>query len=157
MLEREKKMIKVILLNEIKSKSSPQQKQFQIWVNQIIETIPNKIPKNANEICIAIISRDTSTQLNETYRHKKGPTNVLSFNYDAITSESLGDLAICAELVEAEAVDQQKSIEAHWAHLTVHGVLHLLGYDHIADDDAFTMETLETQIIKKIGFDNPYV
>lgn len=149
-------MINVILLNEIKSKTIPSKKQFQQWVDAVVKIIPEKIPKNASEICIAIVDRETSAQLNETYRHKNGPTNVLSFNYDAIETESLGDLAICAELVEAEARDQEKLVESHWAHLTVHGVLHLLGYDHIIDADAAIMEPLEIEILQKLGLGNPY-
>src|SRR3990167_272434 len=143
-------MIKVILLKKLTLKKPPSQKKFQTWVDQVTKTIPEKIPKNCREIGIAIIDKKTSAALNKTYSHKIGATNVLSFTYQAIPgidSETLGDLAICAELVEREL---------QWAHLTVHGVLHLLGYDHIEENDANIMEALEITILDKLGFENPY-
>ena len=99
------------------------------------------------------------TRLNETFRHKTGPTNVLSFpNTPEMDSEdtSLGDIAICTMIVEQEAHAKSITTASHWAHLTVHGLLHLLGYDHIDASDANTMETLETQILASLGIDNPY-
>lgn len=152
-------MIKVILLNEHNIKKLPSQKKFQQWIDQVNKTIPEKISKNYHEVCISIIDKKTSAELNETYRHKKGPTNVLSFPYDpipGIISKTLGDLAICAELVITEAQAQDKKPESHWAHLTIHGVLHLLGYDHIIDADADIMEALEVKILGELGFNNPY-
>ena len=152
-------MITVILLNDSDFKSIPTLEEFQTWVDCVVKTIPEKIPENCGEICISMIDKESSTALNETYREKKGPTNVLSFNYDAmpgVPQNSLGDLAICAEVVKEEALAQHKTIESHFAHLTIHGVLHLLGYDHIFDADATMMEALEIKILEKLQFDNPY-
>lgn len=151
--------IAVTILNETDIKNIPVKKKFQKWINQVTKTIPDKIPKNCSEICISIVDKKTSAALNETYRQKKGATNVLSFTYvttPGIPQISLGDLAICAEIVEIEAAAQHKNSESHWAHLTIHGILHLLGYDHVVDDDALIMETLEIKLLNKLGYENPY-
>ena len=150
-------MISLILQNDIAFDRTPAAEKFQLWVDQTIQAIPEKIPDTCFEICISIIDKETSAHLNETYRQKKGSTNVLSFNYEPIpgeTQESLGDLAICAEIVENEA---PLNTEAHWAHLTIHGILHLCGYDHIIDSDAEIMEALEITILKQLGFKDPYL
>lgn len=152
-------MIKVILLNQNKIKPHPTKKKFQHWVNQTLKIIPKKIPRHAREICIVIVDRKTSAKLNKIYRNKKSGTNVLSFPYEktpGIQSTSLGDLAICADIVAIEAKTQHKKLESHWTHLTVHGVLHLLGYDHVQDRDAVVMEKLEIEILKKLEIKNPY-
>ncbi|MEE4244633.1 MAG: rRNA maturation RNase YbeY, partial [Kangiellaceae bacterium] len=97
---------------------------------------------------------------NSQYRQKDKPTNVLSFAADIpnyIESDLLGDLAICAVVVEQEALVQNKKLSDHWAHLTVHGCLHLLGYDHIEDSDAEKMEALEVTALRKLGIDDPYL
>jgi len=153
------KMINVILLNEINFARTPSLVKFQTWVNTVTKNMPEKIPANCGEIGISIIDTETSADLNNTYRGKKGPTNVLSFHYDAIPGvpqESLGDLAICAEVVENEANAQHKNTESHWAHLTIHGVLHLLGYDHENDQDAELMEALEIKLLHHLNIENPY-
>ena len=106
------------------------------------------------EICIRVASKKESASLNKTYRNKKGATNVLSFPADI--SPLLGDLVICAALVNEEAREQHKTAKAHWAHLVIHGTLHLLGYDHIKNKEATEMEALEVKILHKLGFDNPY-
>ena len=96
---------------------------------------------------------------NARYRHKPGPTNVLSFPFEAdipLEVPLLGDLVICAAVVEREAREQDKPIEAHWAHMLVHGTLHLLGYDHVTDAQAHEMETTEIQLLQQLGFSNPY-
>ncbi len=152
-------MITVVLIDDVRDENAPVLKQFQHWVDETLAVVSEKVPGSCTEVCISIIDPDTSAELNQTYRQKSGPTNVLSFTYDPIPGvqpESLGDLAICAELVESEALAQHKKSAAHWAHLTVHGVLHLLGYDHIAEDEAVMMESLEIQILQKLGFENPY-
>lgn len=153
-------MITVILQNDIASSRVPTEMQFQQWVDAVAALIPDKISTYSHEIGIAIIDVDTSASLNEKYRQKKGPTNVLSFTYDAMPEseqESLGDLAICAAVVETEAKTQRKLLESHWAHMTIHGMLHLLGYDHVDDNDATLMETLEIKILNYLGFKDPYV
>ena len=111
------------------------------------------------ELSVRIVDEQESATLNQQYRGKAGPTNVLSFPFDAVTPEPLpmlGDLVICAPVVGREAAEQNKSVEAHWAHMCVHGVLHLLGYDHVGDRDAEVMETLETDILLGLGFPAPY-
>lgn len=112
-------------------------------------------------LCIRVVDEAESAELNSTYRHKQGPTNVLSFPFAApdgleLETNYLGDLVICAPVVEREAETQQIPLMAHWAHMTIHGVLHLLGYDHIIAEDAEVMEQLEAQILTQLGFANPY-
>jgi len=115
-------------------------------------------------LSLRIVSAAESQQLNHDYRGKNKPTNVLTFpmqletEFDAFSmpEKILGDLAICAEVVAREAKQQNKTAEAHWAHMVVHGMLHLQGFDHIEDDEAQQMETLETQIMLQLGFADPY-
>lgn len=112
-----------------------------------------------SEVTIRIVGDDESGQLNGQYRGKNGPTNVLSFPFEApagITVPLAGDLVICAPVVEKEAKDQHKALEAHWAHMVVHGMLHLQGYDHIDDNDAEVMEALEVRLLAQLGYGNPY-
>lgn len=152
-------MITVVLIDDVQDENAPVLKQFQHWVDEALAVVSEKVPDSCIEVCISIVDPQTSADLNQTYRQKSGPTNVLSFTYEPIPGvqpESLGDLAICAELVESESLAQHKKSSAHWAHLTVHGVLHLLGYDHIEEDEAVVMESLEIQILQKLGFENPY-
>ena len=111
------------------------------------------------ELSVRIVDEQESAALNQQYRGKAGATNVLSFPFDAVTPEPLpilGDLVICAPVVIREAQQQNKPAEAHWAHMCVHGVLHLLGYDHAGDSDAQVMEALETAILLDMGFPAPY-
>lgn len=115
---------------------------------------------NEVELCIRIVDETESADLNQRYRGKSYPTNVLSFPCDADLPEGLaplGDLVICASVVEAEAAAQNKPLESHWRHLVVHGVLHLLGYDHIGDDEAQIMENEERAILARLGVADPYV
>ncbi len=114
-------------------------------------------PKDA-ELTLRVVNEAESTALNETYRHKQGPTNVLSFPFEAppeVESALLGDVVICAPVVLREAVIQGKTLEAHWAHLVAHGVLHLLGYDH-DEAQAEAMELLEIRILAGLGYPDPY-
>ena len=112
-----------------------------------------------SEVTIRIVDAEESASLNAQFRHKTGPTNVLSFPFEApagITVPLAGDLIICAPVVEKEACEQQKTTSAHWAHMVVHGMLHLQGYDHIEDDEAEAMEALEIRLLAQLGFGNPY-
>ena len=112
------------------------------------------------EVTVRIVDSEESQQLNRDYRGKDKPTNVLSFPFEmppGIELDLLGDLVICRQVVEQEADEQQKPLMAHWAHMVVHGSLHLLGYDHIDDDEAEEMESLETEILQKMGFEDPYI
>lgn len=113
------------------------------------------------EVAIRIVSTTEMVQHNQTYRQKNGPTNVLSFPADLPEDLSdefpmLGDIIICAEVVNHEAVQQKKAQDAHWAHMVVHGIFHLLGHDHVNDQEAEEMEALEIDVLKKLGFNNPY-
>lgn len=151
--------ITIELQNNKKFTGIPTHSQCQSWVEKTLTTAPNAISQNKKTLTIRIVDEAESTLLNETYRHKKGPTNILSFQSDPIpgfAAESLGDLAICAPLVVKEATLQHKKIAAHWAHLLIHGVLHLLEYDHMRDEDAQVMEALEIKILHDLGFANPY-
>ncbi|MEZ8797154.1 rRNA maturation RNase YbeY [Vibrio cyclitrophicus 1F53] len=133
----------------------PTKQDIQLWLNK---TIP-QFQENA-ELTVRIVDTQESHQLNHEYRGKDKPTNVLSFPFEAppgIELDLLGDLIICRQVVEKEAEEQNKPLLAHWAHMVVHGSLHLLGYDHIEDDEAEEMESLETEIMQTMGFEDPYI
>lgn len=112
----------------------------------------------AGELTVRIVDEAESADLNGRFRHKNYPTNVLSFNYDAeaLDMPVLGDLVICAPVVAREASEQGKELRAHWAHMVVHGVLHLLGHDHENEDDAQVMEARERELLATLGFADPY-
>lgn len=133
----------------------PTEQDIQLWLDK---TIP-QFQENA-ELTVRIVDTQESHQLNHEYRGKDKPTNVLSFPFEAppgIELDLLGDLIICRQVVEKEAEEQSKPLLAHWAHMVVHGSLHLLGYDHIEDDEAEEMESLETEIMQSMGFEDPYI
>ena len=133
----------------------PTEQDIQLWLDK---TIP-QFQENA-ELTVRIVDTQESHQLNHKYRGKDKPTNVLSFPFEAppgIELDLLGDLIICRQVVEKEAEEQSKPLLAHWAHMVVHGSLHLLGYDHIEDDEAEEMESLETEIMQSMGFEDPYI
>jgi len=132
----------------------PNNEQFQQWTNAALKHIDEDC-----ELSIRLVENEESAELNSTYRGKDGPTNVLSFPFDSpvpMEPRLLGDLVICRPKVETEAKEQGKILDHHWAHLVVHGCLHLLGYDHIKDDEAELMEALETEILQGLDIDNPY-
>jgi len=132
----------------------PQQVLFKTWVDAVL-----KDETQDSEIVIRIVDEEEMILFNEQYRGKKGSTNILSFPFEApegMDSDLLGDLLLCASVVEAEAQQQNKMLANHWAHMIVHGVLHLIGYDHIKDKEAEEMEALEIKILKSIKIDNPY-
>lgn len=116
--------------------------------------------RDAAELCIRIVDEEEGRELNRDWRGKDYATNVLSFVADIppgiLDIPLLGDLVICAPVVTREAREQHKSVHDHYAHLTVHGVLHLLGYDHVVDRDALRMESLEVRILDTLGIANPY-
>lgn len=117
--------------------------------------------RRAGVVCLRIVDESESRTLNARYRDRDRPTNVLSFAADLpevdLGPRPLGDIVICAPVVAREAAEQGKPTRAHWAHLTVHGVLHLLGYDHGTRAEARVMEGREIAILSALGFDNPYV
>ncbi|MBB71927.1 MAG: rRNA maturation RNase YbeY [Legionellales bacterium] len=134
----------------------PSAENFEQWVNAAVQAGSQR---EDAELTIRIVDEAEGTELNETYRDKQGPTNVLSFPFDVpegVDIDLLGDIVICAPVMAQEAAQQGKQPIAHWAHLTIHGTLHLLGYDHIEDDEAEIMENLETQILAQLGYPNPY-
>ena len=116
-------------------------------------------------ITVRIVGLEEGRTLNREYRGRDYATNVLSFPFAELPPEAMaeigapyiGDLAICADVVRREAQEQGKPTQAHWAHLVVHGVLHLSGYDHEHDDDAERMETREREILARLGFPDPYL
>ena len=132
----------------------PDDKDFREWVEAVLACDNHGV-----EVTIRLVDIQESAKLNEQYRHRSGPTNVLSFPFEplpGVPSLLLGDLVICAPVVRQEAVDQGKTERAHWAHMVVHGLLHLQGYDHQTDGDAEHMETLEKKILGELGFADPY-
>lgn len=132
----------------------PSQAQFQQWVDTVLPAATQD-----NEIVIRLVDEAESAELNRQYRNKIGPTNILSFPFEApehIEIDLLGDLVICVPVLSREAAEQGKALFAHWAHITIHGVLHLLGYDHIDDDEAEQMEALEIELLGKLNIANPY-
>jgi len=113
------------------------------------------------EITLRIVGIEEMSALNLTYRHKNGPTNVLSFPFEMppsmpVGTPILGDIVICADVVKQEALSQGKLSEAHWAHMIIHGIFHLFGYDHETDEEAQIMENLEIKMLQSLGFSNPY-
>ena len=160
------------LQNPLSFETIPTLSDCKSWVNSTLEMI--NYSQNSSSLVIRFVNEEEGTDLNYTYRHKNQPTNVLSFPSempdfsvdipelaDEISQQGcldyLGDLVLCESVVVKEALEQKKELQQHWAHLIIHGTLHLNGYDHIEDDDAECMEALEIKILKGLGFDNPYV
>jgi len=145
----------------------PDQSAFEQWANVAQNAVigdRSEVSQKAFNIGIRIVDETESTQLNSTYRNKHKPANVLSFSsavpdfaIPALDEIPLGDLAICASVVASEAAEQQKLPKAHWAHMVIHGVLHLNGFDHDTEAEANAMETLEIQILNGLGFSDPYL
>ncbi|QGU32611.1 rRNA maturation RNase YbeY [Thermochromatium tepidum] len=142
----------------------PSSSQFEHWVRAALEQADPPWPRPRAELTIRLVAPEEGQALNRQYRGCDRPTNVLSFPFepppgldpDNPIHDLLGDLVICTEVVRREALEQGKTLEAHWAHMVVHGVLHLLDYDHVTDAEAAVMETLETAILSGLGFDPPY-
>lgn len=132
----------------------PSDDQLQAWFEHAVRNA-----REQAEVTIRLVDEGESQSLNRDYRGKDKPTNVLSFPFDAppgIDIDLLGDLIICRQVVEREAEQQGKQLMDHWAHMVVHGSLHLLGYDHIEDDEAEQMEALERDILAAMGVPDPY-
>lgn len=146
--------IEVELQIASQAKTLPHPSQVREWVSVALW---NQI--ETAELVIRVVDKEESAELNAQFRNKTGPTNVLSFPYEptpGVASRYLGDIVICADVVETEANTYQKPILAVWAHMVVHGTLHLLGYDHEDEEEAQQMESLETEILIKLGFPPPY-
>jgi len=132
----------------------PQESEIRAWAERALQA-----HQRPAELVVRVVDEAEMTALNRRYRGKDGPTNVLAFPYggmDGIPGDLLGDVVICAPVVAAEAARQDKPSAAHWAHLVVHGVLHLLGYDHHAQADAARMERRESALLTGLGFPDPW-
>lgn len=141
--------------NACNADNVPDDEHFVCWVTAALCSVRTRA-----EVAIRIVDETESAALNAQYRHKNTATNVLSFPSDLpedCEPPILGDLAICAAVVAREAREQRKPLPAHWAHMVIHGSLHLLGFDHIEDADAEIMEKREIAILHTLGFANPYV
>ena len=161
--------VEVELQNPNDFGSLPSLEQLRSWCFAAIQTDTHeKAFEDSLSVLVRVVSSDESEALNSTYRGKQAPTNVLSFandvpefmlgNSDLKEQNShLGDLVICDSVINKEANEQSKSLISHWAHMVVHGVLHLQGYDHVVDAEALEMEQLETQILEQLGFNDPYL
>ena len=133
----------------------PTDDEFLKWLSETL----NFEKHSDTELTIRLVGEEESAELNQQYRHKKGPTNILSFPFDApdeVELNLLGDLVICVDIVKKEAIEQKKEELAHWAHMIIHGTLHLLGYDHLTDEQASIMETKEIKILSQLGYSDPY-
>ena len=133
----------------------PTESSFIRWLSGI-----RPLFQDEAEMTIRLVDEVESHELNVLYRGQDKPTNVLSFPFDTdseVTLPLLGDLVICRQVVEREALEQIKALEAHWAHMVIHGSLHLLGYNHLLDEEAIKMENLETEIMQELGYPDPYL
>lgn len=156
-------MLTVDIQHACSAESLPSDEEIHSWALAALNAASGEDyslqDADEKELSIRIVDPEEIQQLNQQYRNKDKPTNVLSFPCElppGVDVPLLGDLVICAQVVRDEAIEQRKSEVSHWAHMIVHGTLHLLGYDHIEDDEADQMESLETQIIQTLGFPEPY-
>ncbi len=164
-------MTVIVDLQNVCQQAVPDASQFQRWVEAVLENQRNQRGQTRLisrhdpfdsfdfELSIRLVDEAESAELNEKYRSKIAPTNVLSFPFDSpipLVPILLGDLVICASVVEKEALIQNKAIQDHWAHMVVHGCLHLLAYDHSEDQEAQVMEALEVTILQSLSINDPY-
>jgi probable rRNA maturation factor len=149
------------LQNASSSPNIPSEAELQSWVAAALQD-----PNQNVEITLRFVDAAEGRELNRDYRDKDYATNVLTFTFsDDIDDDMpaiaglplMGDLVFCCEVIEREAIEQNKPLLAHYCHMVVHGTLHLQGFDHIIDDEAETMESLETQIVTGLGYDDPYL
>jgi probable rRNA maturation factor len=136
----------------------PSQAQLQLWVETALSTASQTT--QTFELTIRLVEPEESQQLNNQFRGQNKPTNVLSFPFEVpegITLNLLGDLVICVDIMKNEAKLQNKKLFDHWAHLVIHGCLHLLGFDHISDIEAVEMEGIEVAALAKLHINNPYL
>ena len=133
----------------------PKDQELVKWVKEVLTLEQH----GDTELTIRFVSEAESAELNNEYRNKQNSTNVLSFPFEMpeeVELNLLGDLVVCSDIVKKEAAEQQKEELAHWAHMIVHGTLHLLGYDHLTDAEARIMETKEIKILSQLGYSDPY-
>lgn len=163
-------MIELDVQNPYDYDSIPENSELQVWVEAAIQA--NLIEQDLS-VVIRFVNEEEGKTLNQAYRYKKYATNVLSFPFEEpeftteiielnnaleehLHQQHLGDIVLCEKVVRMEAEEQGKTLQQHWAHLIIHGVLHLQGYDHLNDQEANQMESLESKILKGLGFANPY-
>jgi probable rRNA maturation factor len=157
-------MIRIDIIDDAGAHWLPSEEQCRTWL-QCALSQSGRLPDTKDyELSLRLVDEHEIARLNREYRHKDGATNVLSFPSefpDSVVTEMqfshLGDIAICPAVLEREAAEQLKEPVAHWAHLLIHGLLHLLGYDHKEESQASDMETLEIETLKMLGFPNPYL
>lgn len=144
-------MSEILIQRRVPPAGVPASASMREWANLALGRV-------AGDLTLRIVDEAESQELNRRYRHKDKPTNVLSFPYDGdmLDIPVLGDLVICAPVVQREALEQGKDARAHWAHMVVHGCLHLLGYDHEDDREAEIMENRERELLAQFGFPDPY-
>tara|TARA_R110002110_G_scaffold415765_3_gene655305 strand:+ start:74151 stop:74633 length:483 start_codon:yes stop_codon:yes gene_type:complete len=138
------------------SEPAPDEEDIRRWIRAALES---QTEREAAEISVRLVDIPEMSALNAQYRSRTGPTNVLSFPCELppeLKLPLLGDIVVCVPVVRREAVEQNKSEEAHWAHMMLHGTLHLLGFDHIEEQEAQAMEALESAIMHSIGYPCPY-
>ncbi|TCS37608.1 rRNA maturation RNase YbeY [Reinekea marinisedimentorum] len=147
------------LQNAAENFSTPAESAFSRWLSAALEG-----RRSEAEVSIRLVDAPESQELNAQYRGKDKPTNVLSFPFEAPPgipeseiNHLLGDLVICAPIIQQEAQQQDKPEENHWAHMVIHGTLHLLGYDHLTDEEAVIMEQLEREILATLAIPDPYL
>jgi len=139
----------------------PDEVQVGRWVEAALQAA-GASSATGFDLAVRLVDEDESKALNERYRQQDRPTNVLSFSFDGLAGlpaeavRPLGDLVICVPVVEREASERGKQLQEHWAHMVIHGTLHLLGYDHQAEEQAISMEALEIKILQEFGIENPY-
>lgn len=138
---------KLVVQYAVDTSTIPTRQQFRRWARSAL--------KQDAEITLRIVDEQEGRDLNYQFRGKNTATNVLTFIYDD-TEPLSGDIVLCTTIIEKEAQQQHKDVIAHYAHLTLHGILHMQGYDHENDTDAAIMEQLETEILARLGYGNPY-
>jgi probable rRNA maturation factor len=146
-----------LALNDKNGLFVPGENMINTWLTEAL-TKSGYDKENAT-VSVRIVSEEEITELNNKYRHINKTTNVLSFPYESLPGVEinlLGDIVACASVIQAEALQQSKLVEQHWAHIIIHGLLHLLGYDHIEKQQAEQMESLEVDILSNLGIPNPY-
>jgi probable rRNA maturation factor len=154
--KREKRPVRVSIQDASDHQPLPEFRRLRDWIRRAAKDLIS------GEISVRIVGEAESALLNERYRHRSGPTNVLAFagpappESSAVRHELIGDIVICAPVVASEAKRQGKTLDAHWAHIAIHGVLHLLGYDHAGEPDAMMMEKREVELLQTFGFEDPY-
>ena len=149
-------MNNIVIQNASTSTQTPSEQDLQTWIDTALQNYASD-----TEVVVRIVDVEESAALNSQYRHKEGATNILSFPANLpeeleLDLDLLGDLVVCASVLEQEAKDQNKLLQHHWAHIIIHGVLHLLGYDHLNDIDAEEMETKEIALLQTLNISNPY-